>query len=126
MRLSAILLVTGVAAIILQSVWAPADTIPLPWHFAPLIVGLACLGVGFASGLILGSRRYRIAVLLGLVSAVLCTGAILVPFAGSGEGVFAAGVAIGLAAVVLGVTAIANHARRAVTSSPARVPPTTQ
>jgi hypothetical protein len=125
MRLSATLLVTGVAAIILQSVWAPADTIPLPWHFGPLIVGLACLGVGLASGLILGNGRSRIAVLLGLLSTFLCAVAILIPF-GAGQGVFAAGVAIGLAAVVLGINAIANRARRADTNGPAGIPPTSQ
>ena len=123
MRLSGGLAIRGGVLLVTQYLWAPGDEIPMPWQFAPLILGLLALLGAAGLGLARGSWIYRLAVAVGLASLLVIGRAILVPLGPfvptptppgprPGEVVFVVGLALAALSALTGAVAILRDHRR--------------
>ena len=128
MTASAALALAGVLLLLVQHVWAPGEDVPMPWHLAPLLLGSTSLTTGLMVGLVLGSRLYRIAVVIaisGLICLAVsfvrgiacCAGGTAPP---SPDIFLVAAIALGLSSVVIAGLAI-GRGRQGTESSPGGV-----
>ena len=107
MRLSGGLALFGTLLLLLQVVWAPADDVPMPWHFAPLLGGIAALAVAVIFGVARGNRRYRASLFIGMIGAFLIGVSFVVPFdigsAGPRSGPSTGEITVGIGLIVTAI-----------------------
>jgi hypothetical protein len=80
MKISAALAVSGLLLLLVQqTLWPPGDNVPMPWLFAPLVLGLILLVASIAIGVARGTWLYRAALVLGLLGLVAIGASVALP-----------------------------------------------
>jgi len=116
-RLSAITIAAGLlslAAQVMFSDGAQPRLVPLPIGSVPVLAGMILLPLGIGLGLLVGSGRYRAAMLLAVLSSVIALGAIQVPFRtpGLADRILVAATLVGAIAILTAVSALRQTPRR--------------